>query len=859
MLSNTPPIFRRFSACLALAALLVIGHADAGAAETTREMTPLTGAGWQFFGGGDTPALPAPGSASFPNLKWSEVSVPHTFQERGDMGRSQGLYRRRLTIPKSSTPKRLYLVFEGASTVADVYLNGKHLGQHNGAYTRFLFDVTREARAGEDNELVVRVDNRAASITESLPCVAFAGVPAPGHPNIRHALYTVWGGLYRDVSLLATNDLHVDPTHHASPGVFITPTEVSAKSAKVEVKVLLRNTSNAGKSAEVTATVLDPAGKPVLTLKGETQVAADGRTEVKLSDRLENPLLWEPGAPNLYRVRVDVAQAGIVSDTVIQPLGFRSMLWDLKAGTLQVNGRPYTLRGVNLHQEIEKGNYAMTREDLLEDFEVMRDLGVNWVRFSHYPREQRAYDLCDERGLFCWAENGNSSLGDQVGKVAAQITTEMVLQNYNHPSIAVWSTGNESAPSVAEQCVPIVKALDTTRPAMVANMKCANADYHGVNTYPGWYGTYKSSRWEFTPKGLVTEVGGGGVVTSHTDYADAKHKVNTYEPEEYQQLYAESIFELSFREGKEKLGMLTWWLLREINDTKYKSAASHLNQGVNSKGLLTFGGDKKDTYYLYRCFLRPETPTVWITSKRHYLRRGSADNGVKAYSNAKELTLTLNGETLPVLRNGLYIQPDDDKTKGKGKVDNVFHWKTPLRLGKNTIVVTDGQGNTDTATIYYSPENAPAATPEASAPLTNLASSNPANPAYHMDMPVRAQWPFYHDFDSNADNSLELIPKEAKGATWISLRRVTNPGAATDLSFTITKPTLVQVLCTKKPEAPAQITEAGFRKVDTQGLMWRGDDMILVPAELYSRPTKAGENLKLTLGERDALVLLKKE
>jgi beta-galactosidase len=812
---------------------------DNDAGTSPRQMLPLSGSGWQFFGGGRDDMLPTINSDAYHSAKWINISVPHTFQVRGDMSLEQGWYRTRVLISDIAAHRHLYLVFEGAASIADVYVNGQHLGQHRGAYTRFIFDATQALHAGPDNDLAVKLDNRATSINDCLPNT--------------NRLYTVWGGLYRQVWLLTTKDLQIDPTYYASPGVFVTPTHITDESSQLDIKVLLRNTSSAPKSAEVKATILDPNNQPAQTLTGQASVVSNQGTSLTLSGTVLHPQLWSPGSPNLYHVQVDVSEGGQVTDSVTQPLGFRSMVWDFKQGLLQLNRQPITLYGANIHQETEKKGAAMTPEDFIANFDAMQDLGINFIRLPHYPHAQIEYDLCDRRGILCWAENGHTN-NEPISATADQIVTEMVVQNYNHPSIAMWSVGNEAkSANTAEHQVPLVKALDPTRPVMVANMNCANADYRAQNSYPGWYET---DRWSFRPQGLISEIGAGGVVTTHCDYNRATHKVNSYEPEEYQQLVSETIFEMAFRRSEGKLGMLDWWAFREFNDFKYKNSEAPFKHGINSKGLETFAGDKKDVYYLYRSFLRPNTPTLWITSKRYFLRRGAVDNGIKVYSNAKSVTLKLNGETVSTLSNGQYSQNDPVNRTGNGEIDNVFFWPAPLHEGKNTVVVTDDKGTTDAAKIYFQGANGLPEVPTSNPLITNLVSSNANNSVYYMDMPLKAQWPFYYDLDSTADNSLDLIPDALQGATWLALSRVTKPGKATDVSFTLTKPATIYVMTTKQNKEPGFVP-ANFKEVDVGPLSWRGDDLILVPAQLYSRHVAARESVKLSLGDRDALVLMK--
>jgi beta-galactosidase len=465
------------------------------------------------------------------------------------------------------------------------------------------------------------------------------------------------------------------------------------------------------------------------------------------------------------------------------------------------------------------------------------------MRLPHYPHAQLEYDLCDQLGIFCWAENGHSNRGDKSGETADRITTELVKQNYNHPSIALWSVGNEAGQEVADREVPVVKALDPTRIVVVANMKSTNAAFHGINSYPGWYG--KGDAWSFAKKGYVSETGAGGVTTIHCDYADASVRIDKYEPEEYQQLLGEARFQEQLKENDGSIGMFTWWTLRDFTDVKYKKPV-----GWNTKGLLTYAGDKKDVYYLYRCFLRPNEPTVHLTSQRYFLRTGAVDNGIKAYSSAAKLTLTLNGEIISTLANGSYTQ-----TNGR-RVDNVFFWKTPLHTGKNVAMVSDVAGHSDSAVIYFYGANGLPELP-ATPLVTDLQTSGTNNRAYFMDMPVRAQWPVYYDLDGSADNSFATLPPEIEGAKWIALRRVTKAGQETDLSFKLARPATVFVMATKQDSTPSFLTESGFQEISKPGLVWRDNRLMLVPAQLFTRQMAAGEAIHLAPFDRDAIILLK--
>jgi beta-galactosidase len=810
---------------------LIGGKADAQAATSSRAEVLLSGDGWQFTGAGTNSILPEIGSDGFAAAPWQAVSVPHVFQTRADLaGITQGWYRRDFTVPPEFSGQRLYLVFEGAATITDVYVNGKHLGQHRGGYTRFTFDATENLQPGK-NVVAVRVDNDPKDYADCLPD--------------RSRLYTVWGGLYRKVWLVATDPLHIDPTDYASPGVYITPKNVSAASADLSVQALVRNASTTAQDAEVRATLLDPSGAPVKVFSGSTNIPAGARATVEFSGVVEQPKLWSPAAPNLYHVKVEVLRDGKVVDAVTQPAGFRNLVFDIPSGRVTLNGKPIILAGANLHQEIESKASAMSDDDFLNNYALMQDLGINFIRLPHYPHAQLEYDLCDRLGIFCWAENGHSNSSDQPGATADQITTEFVKQNYNHPSIAVWSVGNEASANVADREAPVVRALDSTRLVVVANMKATNVDFHGINSYPGWYGR-DTNGWNFAKQGYVSETGAGGVTTIHSDYAAATFRVDRYEPEEYQQLVAEARFQEVIKENNGSIGIFAWWTMRDFSDVKYKKPV-----GWNTKGLLTYAGDKKDVYYLYRCFLRPAEPTVHITSQRYFIRTGAVDNGIKAYSSAAQLTLTLNGEKISTLENGQYAQANGRR------VDNVFFWKTPLHTGKNTVTVSDGAGHSDSAVIYFYGTNGLPELPVANPLVTDLQTSNPDNRAYFMDMPVQAQWPIYYDLDSTADNSFDTLPAAVEGAKWIALRRVTKNGQQTDLTFKLTRPATVFVMATQRAAAPSFLTAAGFKAVGSPDLVWRNNSLQLVPAQLFSRQAAAGEVIHLAQPDRDEIVLVK--
>jgi beta-galactosidase len=341
---------------------------------------------------------------------------------------------------------------------------------------------------------------------------------------------------------------------------------------------------------------------------------------------------------------------------------------------------------------------------------------------------------------------------------------------------------------------------------------------------------------------FLTESGGGAVVSTHTDYAAPRHVVDRFEPEEYRQLIAEVHDQVVFGPNAAKVPLYLTWVLRDFPIDKYKGS-------LNTKGLVTAGGLRKDAFLLYQTFLRPETPLVHVASATYFLRRGDPANGVKVYSNRPALTLFVNGEDRGVRRNGEY------ENAPRRRVRNVFYWKTPLRPGRNVIVARDASGHEGQATLYSAPRGAPWPE-EKAAPIRGLRSSNPQSPAYFIDMPVREQWPFYYELDSTADNTFDRLPQELQGASWIATPRLSKPARRTELSFEAAAPIRVIVVRTAGEAAPT-LEAAGFGRLPAHG-EWRDDALRLVAFEAWSREAAPGDRVRVPAETRDYVVLVKR-
>jgi beta-galactosidase len=783
----------------------------------------LLSSGWKFLASDTLMGAEAP---NFDDSHWASVTVPHTWDSVTRVTKhASSWYRLHVSIPADAASKQQYLYFEGAFQVADVYVNGQHLGQHRGGYTRFVFDATAAIVAGKDNVVAVKVSN--ADCADCLP-----------DGNVR--LFKGYGGLYRKAWLLTTNRYHVATTDYASSGLYLTPSHVTAASAHLSNKIKLTNDTNADQMFHVESVISDPHGLVALTLKSDVLVKARSTTLTEQKSVVAQPALWSPAAPNLYRVRVNLSVGAKLVDTLDDHIGFRS--YQLTDTDFTLNGVSTRLRGVCKHQETEYHASAVSDDELIADWDNLQDLGVNYVRLAHYPHAQLEYDLADQRGIMVWAENGHTNSGAPTAN-GDHITKEMIYQNWNHPSIIFWSVGNEAGGVAASsEYAAVAHATDPSRPIVYASngQQPANLDFTFHNTYAGWYG---GEMYEFLTSGdhFISESGAGMAIGTHTADAFAMNRTpNHYEPEEYGELVDEVRFDDLFRKPSH-VPAFSAWVFREFSDGKYKGL-------INTKGLLTFAGHKKNVFYHFQSLLR-NTPVVHLVGPEYFLRTAdSAQHGaVKAYSNAAELTLTVNGTAQPKKLNDEYRHPNGTPIK------DVFYWPDALVLGKNVIVADDGKGHSDTMTVYYlgTGSTLPA---EAHAPVANLKSSN--GPAYYIGAPIHEQRPFYVDFDSTGDNTFDTLPAEVAGASWIATRRQSDPQKRTDLDFDVTTAADIFILFTRQGTVPAWITNASFTDSGAT-VQWRDNGLKLVAASLFRRSVSAGTHVSLASSAIDYVVLVK--
>ncbi len=569
--------------------------------------------------------------------KWYWVSLPHTWNDIDGQDGGNDLYRgtafyakelEKMDLPKAD---KYYLEFNGANSSAKVYVNGKELAQHDGGYSTWRVDITDVLE--DKNLFVVEVDNSANDRV---------------YPQ--HADFTFYGGLYRNVNILAVNESHFDLEYYGGPGIKVTP-EVVEKNANVEVEVFL---TNAKENQKLSYILKDREGNIV----GQKETNA---SETKVSFEIENVHLWHGKKdPYLYSAEVCLKQDDEVLDNVSTRFGCRTFKIDPELGFI-LNGEEYPLRGVSRHQDRWGIGNALLPEHHEEDMDMICEVGATTIRLAHYQHDQYFYDLCDERGMVIWAEipyisthmpNGRENTISQM--------KELITQNYNHPSIVVWGLSNEitmsgeSSEDLRENHVilnDLVHEMDKTRLTTIACVSMCSMDDPYVqipdvvsyNHYFGWYGgdTSMNGPWfdEFHAKYPNIPIGCSEYGCEALDWHTSNPDQGDY-TEEYQAYYHEELIKQFFTR-KYMWATHVWNMFDFGADSRNEGGEN----GQNHKGLVTFDRKyKKDAFYAYKAWLSDE-PFVHICGKR-YVDRVEETTKVTVYSNQPEVELFANGVSL---------------------------------------------------------------------------------------------------------------------------------------------------------------------------------------------------------------------
>ncbi len=589
--------------------------------------------------------------------KWQSVNLPHTYNQDAYttmnyyMGKAS--YRKEFAWPELPQGKRCFLKIDAASKAAEVRFNGHHIGSHNGGYSAFTFDVTPYVRP--ENSIDITVDNSRKDITPI------------------SADFTFWGGIYRDVWFITTAEQHFNLLNHGSDGVFISTPHVDEKTATLEVRSEITNDAAQKANLETVHLIYDPQGRLQQTLKQRLTVDG-GKTEtIKKTTTINRPQLWCPEEPQLYEIITILRnpKTGEELDRVTHKTGFRWFGFDGGKG-FSLNGKPYKLRGVNRHQDQAPVGVALDDEAHRRDIRLIKEIGCNFIRISHYPQDDALLEACDEAGLLAWEEIPVINIvPDTPGYDDNCETnlTEMIRQHYNHPSIIAWGYMNEILltapgpdrpewPACKERTVRLARRLekklheeDPYRVSVMAfNMTNLYneigldlEDVAGWNLYHGWYvGELNDfnlwmedqhARYPHHPV-IISEWGAGSDRRLHSDHAKAFDFSI-----EYQQTYIEHY--LPFIEEAEYISGCAYWNFIDFN----VAARQESMPRVNNKGLFYNDRTPKDVAYYFKAMWRKDISVLHIASRDRVTRTGSKEekHPVKIYTNLEEVELIING------------------------------------------------------------------------------------------------------------------------------------------------------------------------------------------------------------------------
>ena len=567
---------------------------------------------------------------------WDVVNLPHSWnaidgQDGGnDYYRGTAYYAK--TISKSELPvtDRYYLEIRGANSSADVYVDGKALAHHDGGYSTWRVDLTDAL--GENSLLVIAVDNSANQTV---------------YPQM--ADFTFYGGIYRDVNLICVNQSHFDLDYYGGPGIMVTPT-VSGANADVEVQVFL---TNAVEGQNVKYTIYD---------QDENVVATQVSSQAKVTFTIENVHLWHGRKdPYLYCCEAELMDGDQVIDNVCTRFGCRTFKIDPDNGFI-LNGEEYPLRGVSRHQDRWGFGNALLPEHHEEDINLICEVGCTTIRLAHYQHDQYFYDLCDEKGLVIWAEIPYISKHMPTARenTISQMK-ELVVQNYNHPSIVVWGLSNEISIGGSDDDLlenhrilnDLCHEMDKTRLTTIAAVSMCKMDdpylqipdVVSYNHYFGWYGGDTSMNGPWFDKFHAMHP---NIPIGCSEYGCEALNWHTSDPrqgdytEEYQAYYHEELIKQLFT--RKYMWATHVWNMFDFGADARNEVGEN---GQNHKGLVTFDRKyKKDSFYAYKAWLSDE-PFVHLCGKR-YVDRVEDVTKVTVYSNQPAVELFANGVSLGV-------------------------------------------------------------------------------------------------------------------------------------------------------------------------------------------------------------------
>lgn len=621
------------------------------------DVSLLFGSSFPDSGGGGRKVIPLNQqwtfyqSYDFADPQKTPVSLPHSWNAstaitgEAKYDRSRGVYQKHIRVSKELLAKRLYLKFEGANSVASLFVNKRFVGEHKGGYTAFTFEISAFLTEG-DNQIEVHVSN-----DHRMDVIPLIGD------------FNVYGGIHRPVSLIVTEPNCITLLDHGSAGVFITQKEVGPEVAKIEVKTKLSLTDQ--RPLVLRTVIRDQKGN--IVKEAEEPVLFEAK-EVLQDITIDNPILWNGKKnPYLYSAEVYLLEGDNVIDKVTQPMGLRYFEVDPDRGFF-LNGAHLDLYGAGMHLDKYGKASALSFSDLREDMDLIVDLGATAMRLTHYPYNKEMYEMSDTEGLVLWTEiplvgpGGFTGRGyyknAELEKHITQVLIEMIRQNYNHPSVFFWGLGNELT-LAGDSPVPFLKELNSIAKqedpgrltAFASNL--GDLDFEGVsdlmawNKYYGWYGgnfadiaTWADRAHRALPGTpiAISEYGAGASPLVHSEENVRPVPTGRTHPEQWQTAFHEEHWK-QLKTRPFVFGKFIWALADFGSSIRTEGDRN----GMNDKGLVTYDRKiKKDAYYFYKANWNPE-PLVYIAERR-FTERSNPAVSVKAYSNLSKVELLVNGQ-----------------------------------------------------------------------------------------------------------------------------------------------------------------------------------------------------------------------
>lgn len=647
----------------------------------------------------------------FGSGEWSRVNLPHTwnrhdaFDETPGYYRGAGWYAYKFVPNEQWRGRNIILHFEGANQVAEVFVNGNRVGSHTGGYTAFNFDITGELTYGQPNIIKVRMDNQH---DKNIPPL--------------NADFTFYGGIYRNVKFLITDPLHFDLQNCASEGVFVETPSVDSTRATVVLRGAVTNSNSTPTAVRLRAIIKNREGCTVAESIQTLKLRGNSKQVFRFDDfLLRDPDLWSPETPHLYTAELTLTTVRDkrTTDRLTLPFGLR--WFEFNGEGFHLNGKKYTLKGANRHQDYAGLGNALGDDYHHMDYTKIKSMGFNFVRLAHYPQAPEVYRLCDELGLLVWTEIpivNEITPSEAFTRNSLTMMREQIRQTYNHPSVILYGYMNEilirmlsnkrlseeQRQQIADNTRTLALQLEALTKEEAPDRNTVMAihydegynryevstipDVLGYNLYFGWYYeeledltrhlTSEHARYPERPI-IVSECGADADLMNHSQTPRSWDF-----SEEYQVLLHHSYLQQFAR-----MPFLAGYALWNFADFGAEGRAD-ATPWINQKGLVTHDRREKDVASLYRANLL-ETPIVYIAA-RNYTRRtdveqqpGVVHHTIRVFGNGKSIELSVNGQSLG-------IHPLEG---------NMATFSVPFVEGINRLEASDDRGIRDQIDIDF--------------------------------------------------------------------------------------------------------------------------------------------------------------